>query len=221
MRKSVAGSGGQGRVQACRRWLSLGKFMSLMTPCSCSVIHTSTGSRYCTTAVRSHVPPVIFMFIFHALASVSPACHLNRMVTHPNITLSPVSVLSIILFTLSFFLSRSLHANQTSLSVYSPEAKCPAVFPGSLAPSISSGSMSLCTLSLVMLSEQEISHSIRLKRPRCADKARTEGAPSPCCSICRPRLAPRLSPQDICIFPTLLQSLSLLVSVHPQTHPIS
>lgn len=94
-----------------------------------------------------------------------------------------------------------------SLCLY-PEAKCPAVFPGWPAPSISSGSVSLCTFSLVMLSEQKISHSIRLKRSRSSDKACAEGAPSLRCSICCLRLAPCLSTRDICIFPTLF-SLSL------------
>lgn len=90
-------------------------------------------------------------------------------------------ILSVILFLCSVM----------SLCLY-PEAKCPAVFPGQPAPSISSGSVSLCTFSLVMLSDQEISHSIRLKRSRSADKARAEGAPSPRSSICWLRLAPLL-----------------------------
>lgn len=84
-----------------------------------------------------------------------------------------------------------------------PSDKCPAVFPVWPASSTSSGSVSLCTFSLVMLSELEISHSIRLKRSIFADKAHAEGAPSPHCSICRLRLSPCLSTQDICIFPAI------------------
>lgn len=104
-----------------------------------------------------------------------------------------------------------------------PGAKCPAVFPGWPAPSISSGSMSLCTFSLVMLSDQEISHSVRLKRSRSADKASAEGAPSPRRSICWLRLAPRLSTQDICISPNIFSPLFLSISLHPppQTRPIA
>lgn len=74
-----------------------------------------------------------------------------------------------------------------------PGATRPAVFPGWPASSIFSGSVSLCTLGPVMLSEQKISHSIRLKRSHSADKACAEGALSPCCSICCRRLAPGLS----------------------------
>lgn len=107
-----------------------------------------------------------------------------------------------------------------SLCLY-PEAKCPAVFPGWPAPSISSGSVSLCIFSLVMLSEQEISHSIRLKRSRSADKACAEGAPSPRCSICRPRLPPCLSTRDICIFPTISFPFSLSLCSLPHTRHIS
>lgn len=95
------------------------------------------------------------------------------------------------------------------------------MFPGWPALSISSGSVSLCTFSLVMLSEQEISHSIRLKRSRSADKARAEGAPSPRFSICRPRLPPCLSTRDICIFPTISFPFSLSLCTLPQTHHIS
>lgn len=123
---------------------------------------------------------------------------------------------------LFFFLQHSISASLSpSLCLY-PEAKCPAVFPGWPAPSLSSGSVSLCTFSLVILSEQEISHSIRLKRSRSADKARAEGAPSPRCSICRPRLVPFLSTQDICISSHHFFPFSLyLFCALPQTHAIS
>lgn len=96
----------------------------------------------------------------------------------------------------------SLQYTHTHTHMY-PSDKCPAVFPVWPASSTSSGSVSLCTFSLVMLSELEISHSIRLKRSIFADKAHAEGAPSPHCSICRLRLSPCLSTQDICIFPAI------------------
>lgn len=127
-------------------------------------------------------------------------CHLFGIVIHSILVFSP------------FMYCQSFYFCSLLLCLY-PQAKCPAVFPGWLVPSISPGSVSLCTFSLVMLSEQEISHSIRLKRSRCADKAHAEGAPSPCCSICRPRLASCLSTQDICIFsPSFTPILS--ISLH-------
>ena len=112
---------------------------------------------------------------------------------------------------------QSLYSFTASLSLcLYPEAKCPAGVPGWPAPpSISSGSVSWCTFSLVMLSEQEISHSIRLKRSRSADKACAEGPPSPRCSICRLRLASCLSAQDICI---LFFFPFLSISSHPPSN---
>lgn len=74
-----------------------------------------------------------------------------------------------------------------TLSLYL-EAKCPAVFSDRPASSVSLGSVSLCTFSLVMLSEQEISHSIRLRSSLFTDKACSEGASSPHCTICHLRL---------------------------------
>ena len=120
MRKSVAGSGGQGRVQACGRWLSLGKFAWQMTQCTCSLIHPLTWRRLCTSTLLTQQ---CNFTCFHAYPSF--AC---------------------------------------------PWAKGPAAFPGRPAPSTSSGPLSLCTAFLVLLSEQEISHSIRLRRSRSADK---------------------------------------------------
>lgn len=81
--------------------------------------------------------------------------------------------------------------------------------------------VSLCTFSLVRLSDQKISHSIRLKQSRCADKASAEGASSPCCSICCLRLAPCLSTGDICIFPTIFPHSPVSVCTLPPTLPIS
>lgn len=119
-----------------------------------------------------------------------------------------------------FFLQHSISA-PLSLCLY-PEAKCPAVFPGWLAPSLSSGSVSLCTFSLVILSEQEISHSIRLKRSRSADKARAEGAPSPRCSICRPEIGSLLiNAGHLHLFPPFLSFSLYLFCTLPQTHAIS
>ncbi len=153
-----------------------------------------TGWRFCTTTVWSLVL-ALFPFLIY-LSSL--LFYLFGIVIHILWLFASFYVLSIILCLYS----------TTTLCLY-PEAKCPAVFPGWPAPSISSGSVSLCTFSLVMLSDQQISHSIRLKRSRSADKACAEGAPSPRCSICWLRLAPRLSTQDICISPSVSFSLFL------------
>lgn len=129
------------------------------------------------------------------------------------------TIMSIYSCTTSTFIPAHHYTVYLSLCLY-PGAKCPAVLPGWPVPSISPGSVSLCTFSLVMLSEQEISHSIRLKRSHSTDKARAEGAPSPRCSICRLRLAPRLSTQDICISLLISSPFSLSLCSLPQTHRI-
>lgn len=74
------------------------------------------------------------------------------------------------------------------------------------------------TFCLVFLSDQEISHSIRLKRSLPSDKAYAEGAPSPHCSICLLRLAPCLSTQDIFFSPAI--SLPHSISLHPLSNSV-
>lgn len=78
--------------------------------------------------------------------------------------------------------------------------------------------MSRCTFCLVFLSDQEISHSIRLKRSLSPDKACAEGAPSPHCSICLLGLAPCLSTEDIFFSPAI--SLPHSISLHPLSNPV-
>lgn len=150
------------------------------------------------------------LFTFSDFSAILCRCHLFGIGIH--ILFAPFIYCQSLLF---------LHSTSMSPCLY-PEAKCPAVFPGWPAPSISSGSVSLCTFSLVMLSDREISHSIRLKRSRSPDKASAEGASSPRCSICWLRLAPCLSTHNICISLSFYFSFfSLSLCTLPQTHPIS
>lgn len=118
---------------------------------------------------------------------------------------------------LSHFYSISQHLRLRACILRLNALQCSQV--GQFQPS----PQALCLRALsasLLLSDQEISHSIRLRRSRSADKACAEGAPRPRCSMCLPRLAPRISTQDI-FFSDNISPSYLSLFTHPQTQPTS